>query len=94
MWVYTQNPSPKIKNDEFLSKTLFVFRTMQSSLSRLFKPSICDFVDAPIRGALSGDEPPPPPTTMFAYYFQFDSKYGISFHRATYLLNDLAGQNC
>ena len=30
---------------------------------------------------------------MFAYYFQLNSKYGISLHRATHLFNDLADKN-
>ena len=55
------------------------------------KPKIRECHNPQIHGALPGDEPPPPPTTMFGYYFQLNSKYGISRHRVTHLFNDLPG---
>ena len=58
------------------------------------RPNICDVRGETISGTIAGDEPPPPPQTMFAYYFQFNTKYCISLHRATYLFDDLSKRNC
>ena len=43
---------------------------------------IRDAKGEPIYGTVAGDEPPPPPQTKFAYYFQLNTTYGISLHRA------------
>ena len=35
---------------------------------------------------------PPPPHTKVDYYFQVNTKYGLSLQRAEYLFNDLSGK--
>ena len=48
-------------------------------------PYIRDATEEPIYGNVAGDEPPPPPRIKMDYYFQLNTKHGISLHRAVYL---------
>ena len=52
--------------------------------------TIREACDAPIYGSVAGDEPPPPPKTKMDYYFQLNTKHGISLQRAQYLFNGLS----
>ena len=43
-----------------------------------------------IYGIVAGDERPPPPRIKMDYYFQLNTKHGISLQRAVYLFVSLS----
>ena len=55
-------------------------------------PTLGQAVNSLLYGYVVGDEPPPPPCTTVEYYFQLNSKHGLSLKRAEYLFNSLSNK--
>ena len=68
---------------DILAHIRFIWETEMANLL-----CISEVCDAPIYGSVAGEEPPPPPKAKMDYYFQLNTKHGISLRRAQYLFNN------